>query len=252
MLDLVLKKYPIVLVILIGIAQTFASIVPGMLQVSRTKSSLPSLLLPLIFYCLISNIFQFFSIRSIKKNVTITRGLFAGKFIISCVFIVLIGFLSNFFFSVILLTFEVFQFVLFWRPFRLFDTLFFPLLNSFYCGFVFNVIVSISFPFHFSFSLIESFIFSFLLFLLVSIFTQAVKQQQHKETYLTLVLVIFVLSVLYLLFSFFTSKITFVKLALLIVANIPLFIWFFNTKLSTRKELILYIFLIVNFFIYYK
>jgi len=239
------------LTFLIAIIQTVISLIPGVLFLKN--SSHGALILNyMIFYLLLSDFFQLVGKNAYKKGKSMPIVIYGLKLIISAILIYLIIQRTAIQFGVVLLAYELFQMMIFSKQFYYVDSLLYSFTNAFFKGVVFNQLLTISYPFDYDFELIKPFIFSFLIVLFLTIFTQGMYSYLSRQPIFLLLGFISLIGIYYLTIQHYLShQLDTWRLVSFIVTTILslfLFIKFKNTK---KKEFILNLFALISLIIYY-
>ncbi|UUV98346.1 hypothetical protein [Vagococcus luciliae] len=239
------------LTFLIAILQTTISLIPGILFLKN--SSHGALILNyMIFYLLLSDFFQLVGKNTYKKGKSIPLVIYGVKLIISTILIYLIIKQTAIQFGIILLAYELFQMMIFSKQFYYVDSLFYSFTNAFFKGIVFNQLLTISYPFDYDFELIKPFVFSFLIVLFLTIFTQGMYSYLSRQPIFLLLGLLSLIGTYYLVVQHYMSQqLDTWKLISFIVATIISFFLFMKTKKAKKKEFILNLFALASLIIYY-
>lgn len=239
------------LTFLIAILQTTISLIPGILFLKN--SSHGALILNyMIFYLLLSDFFQLVGKNTYKKGKSIPLVIYSVKLIISTILIYLIIKQTAIQFGIILLAYELFQMMIFSKQFYYVDSLFYSFTNAFFKGIVFNQLLTISYPFDYDFELIKPFVFSFLIVLFLTIFTQGMYSYLSRQPIFLLLGLLSLIGTYYLVVQHYMSQqLDTWKLISFIVATIISFFLFMKTKKAKKKEFILNLFALASLIIYY-
>lgn len=239
------------LTFLIAILQTTISLIPGILFLKN--SSHGALILNyMIFYLLLSDFFQLVGKNTYKKGKSVPLVIYGVKLIISTILIYLIIKQTAIQFGIILLAYELFQMMIFSKQFYYVDSLFYSFTNAFFKGIVFNQLLTISYPFDYDFELIKPFVFSFLIVLFLTIFTQGMYSYLSRQPIFLLLGLLSLIGTYYLVVQHYMSQqLDTWKLISFIVATIISFFLFMKTKKAKKKEFILNLFALASLIIYY-
>lgn len=237
--------------VIITLLQTTISLLPGVLFL-RDSSRGPAILTYMVVYLLLSDFFQLIGKASYKKGSFIPIPIYAIKLIISCLLIFMIAKQTAYQFAIILIAYELFQLLIFSKQFFYIDSVFYSLLNAFFKGIVFNQLLTINYPFNYSFSLVKPFIFAFALILFITILTQGMYSFLSRHAWFFLLAIVSLGLVYYLLISQFMAQETVLwKLILFVLCNIGAIYFFLKSKNAKKKELLLNVFALISLFIYY-
>lgn len=239
------------LTFLIAILQTVISLIPGVLFFKN--SSHGALILNyMILYLLLSDFFQLVGKNTYKKGRSMPIAIYGLKLIISAVLIYLIIRQTAIQFGIILLAYELFQMMIFSKQFYYVDSLFYSFTNAFFKGIVFNQLLTISYPFDYDFELIKPFIFSFLIVLFLTIFTQGMYSYLSRQPVFLILGVLSLIGIYYLVIQHYTShQLETWKLVSFIVVTLLSLFLFMKTKKAKKKEFILNLFALASLVIYY-
>lgn len=239
------------LTFLITIMQTVISLIPGVLFLKN--SSHGALILNyMIIYLLMCDFFQLVGKNTYKKGKSMPLVIYGIKLVLSTILIYLVIQQTAIQFGIVLLAYELFQMMIFSKQFYYVDSLFYSLTNAFFKGVVFNQLLTISYPFDYDFELIKPFIFSFLIVLFLTIFTQGMYSYLSRQPIFLILGVLSLVGIYFLVFQHYQAhQLDTWKLILFIVVTIISFFLFFKSKKSKQKEFILNIFALASLVIYY-
>lgn len=238
-------------IVLITCLQTGLSILPGVLFL-RHSSQGPFILPYLIIYLLISDFFQLIGKATYKKGQFVSVPVYSVKIIISCLLIFLIGKETAIQFIPILIAYEIFQLLIFSKQFFYIDSIFYSLTNAFFKGIVFNQLLTISYPFDYHFSLMKPFIFSFLIWLLLTVLTQGMYSFLSKHGLFLSLSLVSLVAIYYLLINqYLDQSLSLIQLFIFIITTIGTIFFFLKSKNSRKKELVISCFALLSVFIYY-
>ena len=162
----ILKKIPstVYLLLIVVSLQTFASLLPGIILIEQ-KVAFSFGLFVFILYLLWSQIFEYMMTHPDFVNHTFPLKVFSVKFAISMIMIITISNAFTYQYGLILLSYEVFHFLLFSDQFNYQESFLYFLMNALFKGIVFNLIISISYPYNFQLLYFQPYIFSTLMIL---------------------------------------------------------------------------------------
>lgn len=237
--------------LLIAVLRTLIAILPGMLLVEE-RVDISFALVLLIIYLLLAEFFQVFIQRAFANNQPVSLNLYVGKVVIGiiCIWIITNKLAPQY--GIILLMYEVFQFITFSEKYNYQDSLLYTCLTAFFKGIVFNLVISINYPYSFKALYFWPYFFSFLIVLIGTLLTQSLYAKQGRSSYFNRISAVsFLILIGYLAYQV-SSKYLNWWLLLPLIAVILLATWFILRNNNQKKrELALNAALILILFIYY-
>lgn len=239
--------YPLIIAVL----QTLIATLPGMLLI-EDRVDISFALILLFLYLLLSEFFQVFIRTAYANRQSVALNVYVGKVVLS---IICIWIISNQLapqYGVILLMYEVFQYFTFSEKYDYQSTFLYTLLNAFFKGIVFNLVVSIHYPYSFKLIYATPYLFSFLLVVIGTLLTQSLYSQQGRHTgYNRLSAIFFLIVLVYLGFQVYTKQLAWFLLLPIIMIILGT-TWFILRHNNLKKrELTLNVALLLLLFTYY-
>ena len=158
-------------------------------------------------------------------------------------------------YGLILLSYEVFHFLLFSDQFNYQESFLYFLMNALFKGIVFNLIISISYPYNFQLLYFQPYIFSTLMILTGSLLLKLIRQNQHtlkKSDFLYLVPT-FIGTTLFLITKNIQNELnislTIIMIGLFLIATLLAFYW--KQKNNTLAQIVLIASVIINLALFY-
>lgn len=240
-------------IFLLVIFQSSMSLLPGLLRTFQTGERNLWLILFFIAYLLLNEFFQILARSLYKKGKSLPPIVIALKVLISAVLIFFSVQQTSIWYGIILLAYEFFQLLQFAKSFHYFDTLYFTLLNALFKGVVFNMLISLQFPYKLSWTVIEPFCFSFLIIFLFTAFIQGSTSYFERQKFFFFFFIISLITAhAYLYFMYRSQQFSFVQLIAVYSINFFLLFLLFSKKNSVnRKELWISFMVISDLLIYY-
>lgn len=237
--------------LLIAFLRTFMAVLPGILLVEdRVDMSLALFLL--LLYLLLSEFFQVFIQRANAKGQSLSLNLYVGKVVIGiiCIWIITNKLAPQY--GIILLMYEVFQFFIFSDKYNYQETLLYTCLNAFFKGIVFNLVISIHYPYSFKPLYFWSYLFSFLIVLIGTLLTQSLYAKGGRNSdFNRLSLISFLILMGYLAYQLYAKHLNWLLL-LPMIAVILIETWLIMRHNNQKKrELTLNVALLLLLLIYY-
>lgn len=252
----ILKKIPstVYLLLIVVSLQTFASLLPGIILIEQ-KVAFSFGLFVFIIYLLWSQIFEYMMTHPDFVNHTFPLKVFSVKFAISMIMIITISNAFTYQYGLILLSYEVFHFLLFSDQFNYQESFLYFLMNALFKGIVFNLIISISYPYNFQLLYFQPYIFSTLMILTGSLLLKLIRQNQHtlkKSDFLYLVPT-FIGTTLFLITKNIQKELnislTIIMIGLFLIATLLAFYW--KQKNNTLAQIVVIASVIINLALFY-
>lgn len=166
-----------VFILIIASLQTLASLLPGIILMEDGVKITGGLSL-FIIYLLFSDL-TLVLLRSHGQSVPLP--IYIVKIAFSIIFIWFISAQLSFQHGIILIAYEVFQFLNFSFIYNYNQRLSYPFMTAFFKGIVFNLIISLKSPYRLQVSLLKPYLFSFVLLLTVTFLRQAFDQTAERK-----------------------------------------------------------------------
>lgn len=241
----------IALTLIIVVIQTIISILPSILFL-RNSSQGASVLTFMVIYLLFSDFFQLVGQSSYKKGKFMSIPIYGIKIIISVILILLIIKQTALQFGLILLAYELFQLLTFSKQFFYMDSVLYSLTNAFFKGIVFNQLLTIQYPYNYDFELIQPFIFSFLIVLLITVLTQGMYTFLKRHVKFFILGIVSLIAIYFLLIhQLIGNQLNIAKFIIFIILNIGTLYFFLTSDHTKRKEVVLNLFALISLYIYY-
>lgn len=183
----------------------------------------------LIFYLLIGDFFQVLLRTNYQRGNLISLPIYLGKIVVSLILIWILSIELSIQHGIILLAYEVFQFLVFSRKYHYFEQIMYSLTNAFFKGIIFNLLISLHMPQTFQLLTIQPYIFSFTVILCLTFLTQALEGSAFKrKQYVLLSAITGMVVVSQLLWLTFHQKLAaplLVVMIVLLIASTVYYIW---------------------------
>lgn len=237
--------------LLIAVLRTLMAILPGMLLV-EDRVDISFALVLLLLYLLLSEFFQVFIQRAYANKQPVSLNIYVGKVVVGIISIWIITNKLAPQYGIILLMYEVFQFFIFSEKYNYQETFLYTCLNAFFKGIVFNLVISIHYPYAFKPFYFWSYLFSFLIVLIGTLLTQSLYATGGRSSdFNRLSLISFLILIGYLAFQIYGRHFNWLLL-LPMLGVILLAAWYIMRHNNQKKrELTLNGALLLILFIYY-
>ncbi|MBP1040453.1 hypothetical protein I6N95_05430 [Vagococcus sp. BWB3-3] len=237
--------------LLIAVLRTLMAILPGLLLV-EDRVDISFALVLLILYLVLSEVFQVLIQQTHASDQSFSLNLYIGKVVIGiiCIWIITNKLAPQY--GIILLMYEIFQFFIFSEKYNYQETILYTCLNAFFKGIVFNLVISIHYPYAFKPFYFWSYVFSFLIVLIGTFLTQSLYARRDQSgTFNRLSLFSFLFLIGFLAYQVYMKHLNWLLL-LPIIITIFLATWFILRHNNRKKrELTLNAALLLILFIYY-
>lgn len=238
--------------ILMALIQTLIGVLPGMIRTFHNQTDAKLLVFSFFAYLFLSEIFQFIARIAYRNGRFVAAPIYLLKLVISSLLIFSISSHATFQYGIILFCYEFFQFMMIAKRFAYLDTFFYTILNTFFKGLVFNLLISTQSPFVFTLDLLKPFIPAILLLFILTVFTQGFYSYfLRNRSYFLMGLGTTAIFYLYCYFNQTALGLSFPKILLVAVLNLIALMLFISSKYPKKKELFYDFFVLVTLLILY-
>ncbi|MGY3750025.1 hypothetical protein [Vagococcus acidifermentans] len=226
--------------------QTAASILPAW-QINISSSNVFEPWWQLIFYLLLCEIFQSFAKLMNRKGKFVPLIFYIIKIAASFLLIYSITSKTTFYFALIFIAYEFFQLLSIAKQFKFVESISYTLLNSFFKGMVFNLVIVVDRPFVFNLDLFKPFVISTALFLMLTSLIQGLYAYQRKK-FPYLIMSFAALIMTYILIF---NRVSVLTLVLFTISNFLMLYLFTKVSGFLSKEFFASAFVLISLLLYY-
>jgi len=239
-------------ILIIALLQTLIAVIPGIL-LSHQPIRLSGANFIMFVYLFISDFYLLFSRNAYQKGKQVSIQASLVKIVFSAILIYKITGHLTYQYAFILFAYEIFQFLTFSSRYQYQDTIFYTLLNIFFKGCVFNLMLTLQAPYSFQLNKLEPFIFSMFIIGINTLVTQKIYSYLKRNNFYLMWLGITLIGLggyLYYIFNqrFISLFVLIALISLLIISAACLI----RTKQLNKKEFILNITSFILLYFYYR